>query len=814
MSEWKLIYESFEPGQEGLREALCTLGNGYFATRGAAEEAEADDVHYPGTYLAGGYNRLQTDVAGRVIENEDLVNLPNWLCLSFRPEGSDWFNLKRLEVLAYRQELDLKQGLLARHVRFRDRDERETTLVSRRLVHMAAPHLAAIEMTLRPENWSGRVEIRSAIDGRVINTGVERYRQLSGKHLEPRQTAEVGEDGVLLVAETNQSHLRVAQAARTRVYRGDEPLPVERRMHREQDYIRQDLSLEVVQGQEVAIEKIVALYTSRDRAISEPGLEAGKAIGEAGRFQELLEPHKLAWGQLWRRCDVVLGGQERTQMILRLHIFHMLQTASLNTVDLDVGVPARGLHGEAYRGHIFWDELFIFPFLDFRIPEITRALLMYRYRRLPEARRLAKEAGFAGAMYPWQSGSNGREESQVLHLNPRSGRWLPDDTHLQRHVNAGIAYNVWRHYEITGDHEFLFFYGAEMIVEIARFWASIATWNAERGRYEIKGVVGPDEFHTRYPGRDEPGLDNNAYTNVMATWVLARALDVLDLLEDERRDEIKQSLGLTDGEIARWDEVSRKMRVVFHGDGVISQFEDYDRLEELDWEAYRKRHGDIHRLDRILEAEGDTINRYKASKQADVLMLFYLFSADELRDLFARLGYPFERETIPKTIDYYIHRTSHGSTLSRVVHSWVLARSDRTRSWQLLAEALESDVADVQGGTTPEGIHLGAMAGTVDLVQRGQTGIEIRHGLLRLNPCVPPELQDLRLRVRYCGQWIELEISCDAMTVRTPAGWTGPNRIAVHDEVREFQPGETLRFTCRHSQEQALPRSLAETSAK
>jgi len=814
MSEWKLIYESFEPGQEGLREALCTLGNGYFATRGAAEEAAADDVHYPGTYLAGGYNRLETDIAGRAIENEDLVNMPNWLFLSFRPEDGDWLNLRRVEILAYRQELDLKQGLLVRQVRFRDRDGRETTLVSRRIVHMARPHLAAIEIRLRPENWSGRIEVRSALDGRVINAGVERYRQLSSTHLEPRETAEVGEFGILLIVETNQSHIRVAEAARTRVYRDDKPLPLERQTHREQDYIRHDLSFEVAQGQEVSIEKVAALYTSRDRAMSEPGLEAGKAIGEVGRFGELLDSHALAWGQLWRRCDVVLEGHERTQMILRLHIFHMLQTASLNTVDLDVGVPARGLHGEAYRGHIFWDELFIFPFLDFRIPEITRALLMYRYHRLPEARRLAKEAGFAGAMYPWQSGSNGREESQVLHLNPRSGRWLPDDTHLQRHVNAGIAYNVWRHYEITGDHEFLFFYGAEMIVEIARFWASIATWNAELGRYEIKGVVGPDEFHTRYPWRDEPGLDNNAYTNVMATWVLARALDVLDLLEDERRDEIKQSLGLTDGEIARWDEISRKMRVVFHGDGVISQFEDYDRLEELDWEAYRKRHGDIHRLDRILEAEGDTINRYKASKQADVLMLFYLFSADELRDLFARLGYPFEPETIPKTIDYYIHRTSHGSTLSRVVHSWVLARSDRTRSWQLLAEALESDVADVQGGTTPEGIHLGAMAGTVDLVQRGQTGIEIRHGLLRLNPCVPPELQDLRLRVRYCGQWLELEISCDAMTVRTPAGWTGPNRIAVHDEVREFQPGETLRFTCRHSQEQALPRSLAETSAE
>ena len=183
--------------------------------------------------------------------------------------------------------------------------------------------------------------------------------------------------------------------------------------------------------------------------------------------------------------------------MLRLHIFHLLQTTSFNAIDLDVGVPARGLHGEAYRGHIFWDELFIFPFLNLRIPELIRSLLMYPHRRLMEARHLAREAGHRGAMFPWQSGSSGCEESQMLHLNPRSGRWLPDHTHRQRHVNAAIAYNVWQYFHATGDVEFLWFFGAEMLLEIARFWASIATYNATRQRYEIHHVVGADEFHTQ-----------------------------------------------------------------------------------------------------------------------------------------------------------------------------------------------------------------------------------------------------------------------------------------------------------------------------
>ena len=804
---WKLVYEGFEPAQEGLRETLCTLGNGYFATRGAAEEADADDVHYPGTYLAGGYNRLATDIAGRVIENEDLVNLPNWLPLAFRPEGGDWLNLGRVEILDHRQELDLRQGVFERRMRVRDARGRETSVVSRRIVHMGMLHLAAIEVTLRPENWSGRMDVRSALDGRVINSGIARYRRLNSKHLAPLETGVFGEDGMLLVAETTQSRIRIAEAARTQVFQDGEPVATERRTEEKEGYVRQDLSLAVAEGKTITVEKIVALYTSRDRAISQPCEAAAQAVAGAGRISELIDSHARAWRALWDRCDIELRNHARTQMVLRLHIFHLLQTVSPNTIDLDAGVPARGLHGEAYRGHIFWDELFIFPFLNFHLPEITRALLLYRYRRLPEARRLAREAGYSGAMYPWQSGSSGREENQVLHLNPRSGRWTPDNTHLQRHVSAAIAYNVWRYWQTTGDREFLSCYGAEMLVEIARFWASIASYDEAEGRYEIRGVMGPDEFHDRYPWRDMPGLDNNAYTNVMAAWVLRRAIDALGLVGVERRRELESVLGFGADEVAHWEEVGRRMRVVFLDGGVIAQFEGYNRLEELDWGAYREKYGDIQRLDRILEAEEDTVNRYKASKQADVLMLFYLFSYEELRELFATLDYPFDRDAVGKNIDYYVRRTSDGSTLSRVVHSWVLARGDRTRSWSLLAEALESDVADIQGGTTAEGIHLGAMAGTVDLVVRGQTALEFRDDALWISPCLPTELQGLRLKLLYRGSWLHLEIGCDELTISAPHGWAGPERIGVRNQLHPFKGGDVLKFGCHLVEGGFKPRS-------
>jgi alpha,alpha-trehalase len=805
-----LVYEGYEPAQEGLREALCTLGNGYFATRGAAPDAAADDVHYPGTYLAGGYDRARTLVHGREVENEDLVNLPNWLPVTFRFGGDgegagDWFSIDEVEVLEYRMELDLHDGLLRRDLRFRDAAGRTTRWTERRLVSMARPHLAALCVEIAPEDWEGTIEIRSGLDGRVVNDGVGRYRELEGRHLDVIDAQRIGDDRLLLRTRTRQSRLEVAQVVRTRTYAAGgedgEEIACERGTEDRIGWIAELLPAGVGPEAPLRVEKVAALHCSRDRAITEPATEAAGDAAQAGRFAELLEEHRREWHQLWDSFDLQLGladdDEERSQRRLRLHTFHLLQTASPHSTDLDVGVPARGWHGEAYRGHIFWDELFIFPTLNLRMPLLTRALLQYRYRRLPEARRAAREAGYRGAMFPWQSGSNGREESQKLHLNPESGRWIPDNSHRQRHIGAAIAYNAWHYHQVTDDHDFLHLFGAELILEIARFWASIARYNRELDRYEIRGVMGPDEYHTAYQDADpdeEGGLDNNAYTNVMAAWVLERAHDVLHLLPAHRCRELREDLGLGQEEIDLWQEIARTLRLCFHGDGILSQFEGYEALEEFDWTAYRQKHGDIQRLDRLLEAEGDSPNRYKASKQADVLMLFYLFSAEELEGIFERLGYRWDRDFIPRNIAYYLDRTSHGSTLSWVTHAWVLARSDRTASWQLFQGGLESDVCDIQGGTTPEGIHVGAMAGTVDLIHRCYTGIEVRGNALHFDPCLPEELRRIRFRIRYRRQLLNVEVTQETLEIESQPFAALPITIAYRGHHRELSPGERCRF--------------------
>ncbi|WP_030227232.1 glycoside hydrolase family 65 protein [Streptomyces sp. NRRL WC-3626] len=791
MPEWTWEYEGYDPAAERLRESLCTLGNGCFATRGAFPECRTGLVHCPGTYRAGCYNRLESTVAGRRVVNEDMVNLPNWLPLRFRVRArggtwGPWLTPDSAALLDHRQVLDLRRGLLVRTSRYRDRTAGVLGVEQIRLVHMADPHLAALRTVLTAENWSGDVEVQSALDGDVTNTNVHRYRTLDRHHLAGVRTGAREPGTTWLSCRTSTSHIGIALAARTVVV-GPPPSWSQLRPGRRHAVHR--LVIAIVAGRPVEVEKTVVLHTSRDAAIGDPLGAAVDRVTTAPDFAALLDSHTAAWRRMWRRADIRVPG--RAGRVLRLHLFHVLQTLSPHTADLDVGVPARGLHGEAYRGHVFWDELFVLPYLNLHFPDVSRALLTYRHRRLDRACRSAAAIGRAGAMYPWQSGSDGREETQELHLNPHSGRWLPDNSRLQHHVGSAVAYNVWQYGEATGDTGFLYTKGAEMLVQIARFWTDSAVFDPARGRYRIRGVVGPDEYHDAYPGADRPGLDDNAYTNVTAAWVIARALDLLRRLPAGHRRELFERVRLDGEELPKWEEVSRRLYVPFH-QGVVSQFEGYGDLAELDWDAYRARYDSIRRLDRILEAEGDTVNRYKASKQADVLMLGYLFPPTELRSLFHRLGHHLDEEIWNRTVDYYLRRTSHGSTLSEVVHGWVLARVRRAEAWQYVHEALEADIADIQGGTTGEGVHLGAMAGTLDLVQRGLTGLAPHGDALSLDPVPLPALSEYGFSLSHRGHWgIGLRLHTGRLELAVPDSEESPLRVVLADRAVTVAPGET-----------------------
>ena len=220
---WRLVYDRLVPAEEALREALCTTGNGYFATRGAAPESRADGFHYPGTYANGVFNRLTTRIAGQAAEDESLVNLPNWLPLTFRVDGGPWFSADDAELLDYRQELDLRRGVLTRSLRYRDQAGRHTSLTQRRFASMDSPHLAALETVITAEDWAGRVEVRSGLDGEVANTGVARYRDLASRHLEAPELEGIDTTTIGLRTCTTRSRILIALAARTRAHAAGQP---------------------------------------------------------------------------------------------------------------------------------------------------------------------------------------------------------------------------------------------------------------------------------------------------------------------------------------------------------------------------------------------------------------------------------------------------------------------------------------------------------------------------------------------------------------------------------------------------------------
>ncbi len=792
---WTVTYKGFDEKEHPLQEALCTLGNGYFATRGALEMEKDNEYNYPGTYLAGGYNRMKSEIQGKVIENEDLVNWPNWLYLTYKIEDGDWFSLKEVEVLQFDTYLHMKEGILERRMKFRDSKKRETSIISRRLFSIHNYHAAVIQWQLTPENWSGEITIRSGIDGNIINNNVKRYSELNQDHIEVLEKGRINDTSVYLLSRSKQSRIQLAQAARTEIYIGRKKQDVKQQIVEQKGFIGGDFKMTCKEGESIIVEKSATLYSSRDFAIADPITEAHTWIGRIGRFNGMLKEHKTFWRQIWHYNDIKIDSNGSIeQLVIRLHIFHVFQTVSKVSIEKDIGIPARGWHGEAYRGHIFWDELYILPFINLQYPQLSRSLLMYRYRRLPEARYAAKEAGFKGAMFPWQSGSNGREETQKLHLNPKSGRWLPDVSHLQYHVNVAIPFNVWHYYQSTEDIDFVISHGAEIVLSAALFWSSIIKFNEKRRRYEIHGVMGPDEYHTHYPGKDKPGLNNNAYTNVMAVWVIQHALDLMELVGENCCKDLEKIIGFTPDEIKRWKDITKKMYVPIDENNIIMQFEGYEKLKELDWDHYHKKYGKALRLDRILESEGDSCNDYKASKQADVLMLFYLFSKEELASIFHKLGYEFKDETIPDNVEYYRKRTAHGSTLSQVIHSWVYSRLHREESWSRFREALMSDFKDIQGGTTHEGIHLGAMAGTLDIIQRCYTGMEIRDDILWFNPHLPCDINSMSFRIRYRGHWMKLNINHKTIIIDFDKGWSNPVTIGVGKETYKFETNDKKEF--------------------
>jgi kojibiose phosphorylase len=709
---WTVGQSSFDPASQRHMETLFTIGNGYFASRGAFEE----DYGESALTLAHG---IFDDVP---LFFTELVNLPNWLDFHIEVDGSR-FRLDQGKVLHFQRWLDLRQAVLRREVRWQAPGGTIVDITFERFASYSRPHLGGLRVLLTAVNQPCHITFRASINGHVAND-----KWLHWRHLAQGQA----EDGAIWLHSCCQnSEIEVGTAA---VLATPDAVHLTRQECPGQPslILRQDL----IPGETLLADKLISYTATRDVVDGAAGV-IGRALAQLDgqNYNTLKAEHLAAWERVWQDIDVVIEGDDEAQLALRFSLFQLQVAAPQH--DDRVSIGAKTLSGLGYRGHVFWDtEIFVLPFFTYTQPQIARNLLMYRYHTLAGARRKAASNGYRGAQYAWESASTGDEVTPT---------WLPDFTgkglvriwtgDIELHITADIAYAIRQYWQVTGADAFMRDYGAEIILDTARFWADRAELEEENGqrRYAIRDVIGPDEYHDH--------VDNNAFTNRMAQWHLQTALAVLQWLHDnypERATALTEQLDLTEEELQRWQDVIAYIIIPHDPEtGLIIQFDNFFDLEPVDLPAYE---GRSQSMQAILGIEG--ANKSQVIKQADVIMLLCL-----LRDLY-------DQKTWQHNWDTYMPRTDHsyGSSLGPSFHAWAACEMNQPdEAYEHFMLAARADLYDIRGNAG-DGIHAASAGGLWQAVVFGFAGLHLADEGYRLAPRLPAKWQRLAFKFYQHGQ--------------------------------------------------------------
>ena len=487
----------------------------------------------------------------------------------------------------------------------------------------------------------------------------------------------------------------------------------------------------------------------------------------AGLRREIVA-HVQAWAERWAASDVDIEDDDEAQRALRFAIYHLNSVA--NPENEHVSVGARALTGEAYNGHVFWDtEIYLLPFYTFTWPAAARAMLMYRYHTLPAARMKAEELGYRGALYAWESADEGEEATPPYVTMPDGTVVNIKNGTQEQHISADIAYAVWQYWQATGDEGFIRDAGAEIIFETARFWISRVE-REEDGRYHIRQVIGPDEYHD--------SVDDNAYTNVLAKWNIEQAVAIaqhLGATAPELWAALREKLNIDANEVEDWAAVARDIDTGFDPDsGLLEQFEGFFKLDPIYVSGYTMRTAP---MDVVLGAE--RTKRSQVVKQADVVMLLQL-----LWDRFS----PQAREA---NFRFYEARTGHGSSLSPVTHAVVAARlGDVTLAERYFHQAAAVDFDDTMGNAAL-GLHIGSQGGLWQVAVLGFAGLNLRPDGLHFDPHVPKSWGTLRFPVQWHGSKVRVAINGGNGTFSATLENGDAFTLSLDGAEHRLQPGKT-----------------------
>ena len=705
---WRFEVKGFDPFREREVETWLTVANGETGTRGALEEGSA--ISTPATFVAGVFGDGTGDPAFR-----QPVPAPDWTGMRLMVAGSA-LTLSNGEILDHERVLDLRHGVVFRTWRQRLRSGRTVRLRTARFASLDDRQLMAARAEAVPEDFAGTLVWQSAIG--VTHAG--------GPTKETE--FEVLEDPPGLVASTRgRNGGGHVLAVTTNPAPGS---PVARTPQQARDVIGGRLE----PGDPATVDRLAAIVSARTRVPSaEVARRALQRARETG-YDELLRRHAAAWDAAWDAADLRVDGDAGDQHALRFAIYHMISTAHPGKDTVSIG--ARGLGGMSYFLHVFWDtEIFVLPFFIYTQPETALTMLKYRYRNLPGAREKARHMGFKGALYPWESADKGIETTPPYGYGP-SGEQVPILSGLmEHHISADVAWAAWEYWKATGDDGFMASMGVEMLLETARFWVSRAARDGE-GRYHVNVVVGPDEYHE--------GVDDNAYTNVLARWNIKRSLEALAWLrgfDAEYADELTARLGLSDTELFSWRKVVDGYVTGFDAKTLLyEQFAGFYDMADVPLEKLRPR---PMAADLLLGRDVTLVS--KVVKQADVVMLCHVL-ADEIDETTTRANY-----------DYYEPITCHGSSLSPGIHAAVAARlHDVPEATDYFKMAAAIDLADNMGNAAA-GLHMATMGGLWQAAVMGFCGVMRRGEALRLDPQLPKAWRRVRMPLRFRGARLHLD---------------------------------------------------------
>lgn len=765
VEEWSIVEEQFDSSKQEASESIFSLGNGRMGQRANFEEDYSGDS-LQGNYVAGVYYPDKTRVGwwknGYPEFFAKVLNAPNWIGIGVEVNGKE-LDLYKLKVIAFRRELNMKHGVLERTFTVETGKGQQLEVTAQRFLSIADDEIGAIRYSVKPLNFEAEIAFTPYLDGHVRNRD-SNYDEFFWELIDTR----VEQGSASLVCETRKSAFRVAFSMKYDLFLGGKLVETEAAVIGENGYAANRIVCRVQAGEEAILYKYASVVSSLNYE-KDALLLAGKQSLERAyqkKYDALLSDHKQNWEEHWSHSDIVIGEDAKAQQAIRFNIFHLNQTYSGKDERLNIG--PKGFTGEKYGGSTYWDtEAYLVPFYLSSAPsEVARNLLIYRYKHLDKAIENAKLLGFTegAALFPMVT-MDGRECHNEWEI-----------TFEEIHRNGAIAYAIFNYIRYTGDKEYLSEYGLEVLIAISRFWRQRVNWSDVKGKYVILGVTGPNEY--------ENNVNNNWYTNLLASWTLKYTLEALQYVEEEhpvRYMEIASNVGFDAAtETGRWKDIINNMYFPSYKEkGIFLQQDGY-----MDKEQYFA--SDIDPAQRPINQywSWDRILRSPFIKQADVLQGIYFFEDD------------YDLETIQRNFDFYEPLTVHESSLSPCIHSILASKiGKKEMAYDMYLRTSRLDLDDYNKEVA-EGLHITSMGGTWMSVVYGFGGMRVKNDRVHLDPSLPANWKSLSFKIIFRNNYLKIYINESAVVIENEHG--PALKIMLRGEEHELDENRTLTCHIQH----------------